>query len=139
MAINPGVNISKAVGFAVLEIPKGVVITKAVAYAVLGSANAPVWPGTGFPSATLNVAYSASIDLSPASLPVTFSVVAGALPTGLSLSSSGAIVTISGTPTVAGTFGFTLRASNSFGTVDKVFSITVVTPAGGGGSFTFVM
>ena len=42
--------------------------------------------------------------------PYTWSVVAGALPTGLSIGSNG---TVSGTPTSAGTFAFTIQAADS--------------------------
>lgn len=54
----------------------------------------------------------------------TFSLVSGTLPTGLSLSAAGVI---SGTPTVAGTFGpITVQASNGAGNVNTAaFSITV--------------
>ena len=53
-----------------------------------------------------------------------YSIVSGALPTGLSLSGAGVI---SGTPTVAGTFGpITVQASNSGGSVNtSAFSITI--------------
>jgi len=54
----------------------------------------------------------------------TFSLVSGTLPTGLSLSGAGVI---SGTPTVAGTFGpITVQASNGAGSVNTAaFSITI--------------
>lgn len=54
----------------------------------------------------------------------TYSIVSGALPTGLTLSGVGVI---SGTPTVAGTFGpITVQASNGAGSVNtSAFSITI--------------
>lgn len=55
--------------------------------------------------------------------PYTWSVVSGALPGGLSIGSDG---TVSGTPTSAGTFGFTIRAAdsgNSMVTISGSFSI----------------
>ncbi|MGD9701348.1 MAG: Ig domain-containing protein [Acidimicrobiia bacterium] len=52
-----------------------------------------------------------------------FGVAAGALPPGLSLSSSTGALT--GTPTAPGRFDFTIAASNGIGTVSKSFSILV--------------
>ncbi len=57
--------------------------------------------------------------------PIAFSLLSGTLPPGLSLSSSG---TISGTPTVAGTFNFTIQAVNGCNTVNKNFSLTIFLP-----------
>lgn len=56
-----------------------------------------------------------------------FAVTAGALPPGLTLSSSG---TISGTPTATGTFNFTATASDASGcSGSQTYSITIVCPA----------
>jgi hypothetical protein len=70
--------------------------------------------------------------------PITWSRDSGSLPGGLSLSSNG---TISGTPTTAGTSTFTVKATNSAGSVTKTLSI-VITLSGGGtgsGSGTFTL
>jgi Putative Ig domain len=56
--------------------------------------------------------------------PYTWSVVAGALPPGLELPRRGN--TISGTPTTAGTFTFTVRVTDDAGAFsEKEFSITI--------------
>ena len=57
-----------------------------------------------------------------------FSVVAGALPAGISGSTSGTTYTLSGTPTTRGQYSFTLRASNADGnaTPDQSFTGTVI-------------
>jgi hypothetical protein len=56
--------------------------------------------------------------------PYTWSVVAGALPPGLALPKQEN--TISGTPTTAGTFTFTVRVTDDLGTFsEKEFSITI--------------
>jgi hypothetical protein len=56
----------------------------------------------------------------------TFTVVAGALPGGLTLASSGALT---GTPTAAGTFGFTIRATDSGGNFgEKAFTVAIQPP-----------
>ncbi len=139
MAINTGVDTSKLVGFAVLTPPVGVDVSKLVAYCVLTSGNVapPVWPAFTFASGVVGVAYSQSFDLAPAAPPTTYTVVSGSLPTGLSLSNVSAdIGQIAGTPTVAAVYSFTLRATNTFGTADKAFTLTVVT-ASTGGSFVF--
>lgn len=105
------------------------------------SANTPpVWPNFTFAGGVTGVAYSEQFDLYPASTPTTFSVVGGTLPTGLSLSNlTNDQGKISGTPTAAGTYSFTLRATNSYGTADKAFSITIAAASGGGsgGAWTF--
>jgi hypothetical protein len=79
-------------------------------------------------------------DLTGASQPTTYQVLTGALPGGLTLENvSGNTGRIQGIPTDAGTFNFTLRATNEFGTADKAFSIVIATPAGGGESaYTFL-
>lgn len=122
-----GIQVSKANLYAVLTPPIGVSVTKAVVYAVLTPPNAtsPNWGSWSFPNGTTTIAYSYTWDMPGAASPVTYTVQSGALPDGLSLSGSGTAGTISGTPTVAGTFNFTLRASNSAGAVDKAFSITI--------------
>ena len=55
--------------------------------------------------------------------PITFSIVTGELPSGLSLNTSTGI--ISGIPTRTGMFEFSLRASNAFGTVTTPASIII--------------
>src|SRR5205807_2060667 len=89
-------------------------------------------PGTlqmgpsSLPAATVGSAYFASVTASGGSSPYTFSISAGALPTGLSL--NGSTGAISGTPTVAGTASFTVHASDSSSTAatgNQQFSIVV--------------
>jgi hypothetical protein len=64
--------------------------------------------------------YTAQLTLTGGTAPYTWTIITGTTPTGLSLSSSGVI---SGTPTVAGSFAFTVKVTDS-------------TPGGGGGPFT---
>jgi len=59
------------------------------------------------PGGISSTPYSQSIGASGGASPYSFAVTAGALPTGITLSSGGLL---SGTPTVDGTFGFTITA-----------------------------
>lgn len=60
---------------------------------------------------TLSVAYSATVEAAYATLPVTWSISSGALPTGLKLGAGAGY--ISGTPLVAGTSNFTVMVTDS--------------------------
>lgn len=63
------------------------------------------------PAAPLNVAYSKTITASDGTAPYTYAIVSGSLPTGLTLNTSTG--QISGTPTTAGTFSFTIGATDT--------------------------
>ena len=89
----------------------------------------PVITTTNLPDGTTTVAYSQSLAASGAT-PITWSLLSGSLPTGLSLSSGGAIT---GTPTVVGAYSFIVRATNTDGTDDQALSITVSAAGGGTG------
>jgi hypothetical protein len=58
----------------------------------------------------------------------TWSIASGALPAGLSLNSSTGAIT--GTPATAGTFSFTVQASNSIGSATKALSIAISAASG---------
>ncbi len=68
-----------------------------------------VSPGT-LPNGTVATAYSQALSASGGVGPYSFSITAGALPAGLTLSSVGVL---SGTPTAGGTFNFTVTATDS--------------------------
>jgi uncharacterized protein YhjY with autotransporter beta-barrel domain len=68
-----------------------------------------VSPAT-LPNGTVAAAYSQTITASGGAAPYSFAVTAGALPTGLTLSPTGALT---GTPTAGGTFNFTITATDS--------------------------
>lgn len=65
---------------------------------------------TTVPDATDNKAYSFQLQATGDVQPYTWSVASGALPTGVTLSSSGLL---SGTPTVTGAFNFTAQVVDS--------------------------
>jgi hypothetical protein len=78
-------------------------------------------------SGYVNGAYSQTLVATGGALPYTWSV-SGALPTGLTLSSTGAIT---GQPTTPGAFGFTVKVvdSNS-ATASQAFTLTIVSVSG---------
>lgn len=76
------------------------------------------------PSATTNAAYSAGLAATGGTQPYTWSVSTGQLPNGIGLSSSG---TVSGTPTVSGTFPFTAEVRDNSGSTATANLSLVVT------------
>jgi hypothetical protein len=64
------------------------------------------------PSGAIAVPYSQTLTASGGATPYSFGLTAGALPAGLILSATG---TLAGTPTVAGTSSFTIRATDANG------------------------
>ena len=140
---NPaGENVSKALAYVVLDLPPGLNLSKAVAYAILdaNNTNPPVWPSFTFASGVVGSAYSQNFDLTPAASPTTYTLQSGTLPPGLSLSNvAGDIGQLSGTPTTAGSYSFTLRATNAYGFADQPFTLTVSSPSsGGGGAWIYI-
>jgi uncharacterized repeat protein (TIGR03803 family) len=84
---------------------------------------APALATSVFPAASAGTVYSATITTSGGTAPFTFSVPPGNLPPGLSLSTDGIL---SGTPTNAGNFAFTVSAVDAAGAhVARTYSLTV--------------
>lgn len=75
------------------------------AYTVM-SYGAPVQP-----AAVVGAVYAGDINLIGGLAPITFTVLSGALPAGLAI--NGVTGAITGTPTVAGTYSYTIRATDS--------------------------
>lgn len=103
-----------------------------------GFATAPAPVASVLHDGTTGVAYSETISAVNGTPPYSFAITGGALPTSLSMSSSGGI---SGTPSAAGTFTFVVQVTDSGSLVGtQSFSITVSAPSSGGGevSHTFV-
>jgi uncharacterized repeat protein (TIGR02543 family) len=82
------------------------------------------------PNGTVGAAYNQTL-AATGDTPITWSVMSGSLPDGLSLTAG----VISGTPTASGTFTFTVKAENAAGNDTKEFSITV--SAGGATTYNF--
>jgi len=72
------------------------------------------------------VAYSSTVSASGGTGGFTFTITGGALPAGLTMAANG---TISGTPSVAGTFSYTVTARDSAGNVGTVSCSLVVNPS----------
>ena len=81
------------------------------------------------PTGTIGQSYSYQLQTSGGQPPIAYTITSGSLPPGLSLGLTGLI---SGTPTTAGTFSFTVRATDSckagMQSTQKAFSLTI-TPA----------
>ncbi len=75
---------------------------------------------TALPGGKVGEAYSRTL-AARGSVPITWSIESGSLPAGLTLSGN----TISGTPTAAGTFTFTVKASNAAGSDSRELSIVI--------------
>jgi hypothetical protein len=80
------------------------------------------------PAGTVGTAYSTSIAASGGTTPYTWSVTSGTLPAGLSINSTNGMV--SGTPTTAQTYSFTIQANDSASHLcSRTFSILVSSAA----------
>jgi Putative Ig domain/Abnormal spindle-like microcephaly-assoc'd, ASPM-SPD-2-Hydin/Immunoglobulin domain/Immunoglobulin I-set domain/Protein of unknown function (DUF1565) len=78
---------------------------------------------TSLPTGLVGQGYSAQLNATGGATPYSWSVASGALPAGLTLSSSGAI---SGTPTTAGTSTFTAKVTDvNLLTAQQSFTITI--------------
>jgi hypothetical protein len=92
--------------------------------AALAILNTPIaiLPGT-LPGGSTGVAYSQALTAAAGAAPFTFALTAGGLPDGLALSSAGSL---SGTPTVSGTFSFTVGVTDANGcTGSQPYSLDV--------------
>ena len=76
------------------------------------------------PAATAQTAYSQTLTASGGTTPYAYSVSAGTLPAGMSLNSSTGV--LSGTPTAAGSFNFTVKVTDANNAIaNNTFSLTV--------------
>ncbi len=80
-----------------------------------------------FTGGTVGRSYSDYITVSNGTSPYTWTKTSGTIPTGLSMSRSGNYLYLRGTPTRAGTYTFTLKVRDNYGsTASKSFTITVI-------------
>lgn len=92
---------------------------------IVNSNTIPIISTTVLPFAPLNEPYSQNLNASGGALPYTWTLDSNILPNGLTLSTSGLI---SGTPTVNGSFVFTVKVTDAYGKFDyQLLSIIVGT------------
>lgn len=84
--------------------------TASRAYTVAIAAPTIVLDPVTLPNATFGVAYSETITADGSIAPYSFAVTSGSLPPGLTLAPGG---TLSGTPTLSGSWGFTITATDA--------------------------
>lgn len=98
----------------------------------------PVPVAANLAGGVTGTAYSETITAQGGTPAYTFSVTTGSLPTGTTINSSSGI--ISGTPTVANTFNFTITVTDSLSfTGVQSFQIIITAPtSSGGGSLVFL-
>ncbi|MBI1763349.1 MAG: hypothetical protein HYR56_18140, partial [Acidobacteria bacterium] len=78
------------------------------------------------PNGTVGIGYNQTITASGGTAPYSFSISAGVLPTGLTLSSAGVL---SGTPSVANPFNFTVLATDANGCTGTLAYAVTINPA----------
>lgn len=96
-----------------------------IAFPVAGEASDVVVNTTILPNGTSGVEYSAPLSASGGTTPYAWTVVAGSVPTNLTLSTAGVL---SGTPSASGVFSFTVRVTDSTATPktdDQAFAVTI--------------
>ncbi|ARJ07021.1 hypothetical protein GCM10010988_23720 [Cnuibacter physcomitrellae] len=79
-------------------------------------------------AAVTGAAYAASVTAT-GDEPMTFALTSGTLPPGITLTASGRVATLSGTPTTAGTYTFSLTVTNAAGAGTKSYRIVVAAAA----------
>lgn len=98
--------------------------TRALSITIDGVCIAPMITTTTLPNGRASAGYSTTITTSGGVAPITFSIVSGSLPSGLTLDPNTGI--ISGTITATGTFSFTVQATSSCGSSStRAFSIAI--------------
>jgi hypothetical protein len=95
----------------------------------------PSFVTTSLPNATVGTGYVSSVAVTAGAPPFVFSIVGGALPPGLTYSSSSLnSVEISGTPTTAGSYSVTFKATDSTGGSATSAAIPIMVQAAASGS-----
>jgi hypothetical protein len=110
------------VRFSRLGIPAALVLV-GTSLAQAQQSSLSITTSTPLPAGTVGTLYSQTLSATGGAPPYTWSLVGGSLPNGLNLSINGSI---SGTPTILGTFMFTLQVTDSvFSSATQSFSLTI--------------
>jgi large repetitive protein len=101
--------------------PAGLVTVSVVSLGVSGSGSYTFNPGPALnfpdpPNGEINTPYSDQLTLTGGTSPIVWSVSAGALPPGITLNASTGL--LSGTPTTAGSYSFTVEVTDGSGLTD---------------------
>lgn len=96
--------------------------TQAYSGTIASSGTAPTITTTVLSTTQVGISFSQTLNKT-GSTPMTWGVTAGTIPPGLSLNSSTGV--ISGIPTTAAAYSFTVQATNSFGSDTQAFTGTV--------------
>jgi hypothetical protein len=100
--------------------------TRSLSIVVGATGSAPTITTTTLPGGTVGTAYSATVAATGTGT-ITRSIVSGTLPTGLSI--AGTTGVISGTPTLAGGYAFTVRATNAFWYTEVAYYVVIAATA----------
>ncbi|HYL65246.1 MAG TPA: Ig-like domain-containing protein, partial [Candidatus Methylomirabilis sp.] len=102
--------------------------TSTTATLTVNAASTPLQISTAqLPGGTVAGVYSSALAATGGSTPYSWSLFSGSLPSGLTLNASG---TISGTPSLAGSFPFTVQVKDSSSqSASRNFSVNVATPS----------
>ena len=102
-------------------------VTAAKAFVVTINPPPAITTASPLPQGTVGAKYSQTLVITGGTLPFTFSVTAGTLPAGVARNS--ATGQISGTPTTAGSFSFTIQVTDvNQATASKAFALTINPP-----------
>ena len=137
-----GIRVQGNNGDATLTIPAGTNLTNegtinnsgTLSGDIQGIAPPSITTTSPLASGTVGTAYSANLTTNSTTTAASWSITAGSLPLGLNLDAGSG--TIAGTPTTAGTYNFTVTATNGGGSDTKPLYITInaAQQSGGGGT-----
>jgi hypothetical protein len=105
----------------------GTPVTGSQSYTVTITAPAITITPSSLPQGKVGVPYNQTIVASGGTAPYTYSIVLGSLPPGLGTFPNSTGV-ISGTPTLNGTFSFTVRATDSVSTTQDQSYVLIISP-----------
>ena len=102
--------------------PANAVNDLVVTHTFSAAPSAPVITTTSLPNGTTGTPYTQTLTAT-GSAPITWSIINGSLPAGLTLNMTTGV--ISGTPTASGSFTFTVQASNIVSSATQTLTLTV--------------